>query len=96
MPDAIAALAPGGRLSIISFHSLEDRLVKWAFLKAAGRAPHDPALQADPLDAWGMASSPCEPASVKLLTRKPITAGEEEAKINARARSAKLRVVEKL
>jgi 16S rRNA (cytosine1402-N4)-methyltransferase len=71
LPQALAALAPGGRLVVISFHSLEDRLVK-TFLreqKIAGR--------------------------VRLLTKKPIPASDEETATNSRAASAKLRAAEK-
>lgn len=71
LPQAIAALERGGRLAVISFHSLEDRLVKQYF-KAV------------------------ENKSVTLVTRKPIVPSEEEVARNPRARSAKLRIVEKL
>jgi 16S rRNA (cytosine1402-N4)-methyltransferase len=64
----------GGRLAVISFHSLEDRIVKHAFRgMAAGDAP-----------------------TVRLLTRRPVVAGEAEVNVNPRARSAKLRAVERL
>lgn len=91
------ALAPGGRLAIISFHSLEDRAVKWAFLRAAGRATpeeeqHVPRWQLDSVGDAGV-----RPAAVaRILTRKPVLAQEEEAALNPRSRSAKLRVLEKL
>lgn len=68
-------LAPGGRLAVISFHSLEDRLVKRFFAQHSGNR-YD--------------------ASLKLLTKKPMTAGENEIVSNPRARSAKLRAVAKI
>lgn len=67
-----ASLSKGGRLAIISFHSLEDRIVKRAFLK---------------LKSAGTAN---------IITKKPIIPTKEEIKINTRARSAKLRIIEKL
>jgi 16S rRNA (cytosine1402-N4)-methyltransferase len=93
IPAAVAALAPGGRLAVITFHSLEDRIVKWAFRQAAGMAPTD-----EPLPSY------CVPfdersdgeALVKILTRRPVVPGEEEEKGNPRSRSAKLRVVERI
>jgi len=98
LPACLAALEPGGRLAVISFHSLEDRIVKNAFRAAAGKAP--------PADgevfrgrgafssARGAAAPP--PPTVRLVTAKPLVADEAEAHANARARSAKLRVCEKL
>ncbi len=62
-------LNPGGRAAIISFHSLEDRRVKRAFLALAKDAGFD------------------------VLTRKPVTAGDDEARTNPRSRSAKMRVI---
>ena len=84
---ALEALNPGGRLAIISFHSLEDRLVKTAY----ARWPRGCTCPPDfPVCVCG------KTPRVKLVGRRPITAGEEELKENPRARSAKLRLAEKL
>ena len=92
VPAAIDALAPGGRLAIITFHSLEDKIVKTAFREAAGRARAEPER---PFGAWERQPPP--PAKrVALVTRKPIVADAEEVRRNVRARSAKLRICEKL
>ncbi|MBE2183326.1 MAG: 16S rRNA (cytosine(1402)-N(4))-methyltransferase RsmH [Anaerolineae bacterium] len=87
LPIAISMLRGGGRLAVISFHSLEDRLVKEAFKRAAVNCICPPQA---PICVCG------HEASVKLITRKPIIAGEAESAANPRSRSAKLRVVEKL
>lgn len=72
LPTAVEILAQGGRLAVISFHSLEDRIIK-NFFKDQNSA-----------------------GKIKILTKKPITPGQEEIKSNPRSRSAKLRVVEKI
>ena len=87
MGDAISRLAPGGRLAVITFHSLEDRIVKNAMQEAAKGCTCPPAT---PVCVCGRTPQ------VKLLTRKPVVAGQEELEENPRARSAKLRVCEKL
>lgn len=87
MEDAIPALNPGGRLAIITFHSLEDRIVKTAMAAASKGCTCPPNF---PVCVCGK-----KPA-VKLITRKPITAGDAELEQNPRSRSAKLRVCEKL
>ena len=86
MKDAIPALNPGGRLAIITFHSLEDRIVKNAMAEAAKGCTCPPSF---PVCVCG------KKPQVKLISRKPIVSGEEELERNPRARSAKLRVCEK-
>ena len=88
--DAAASLlAPGGRLVVVSFHSLEDRLVKRFMQDAAGQAPspsrHDPAGLASPTRA-----------GFRLLARGAAKPGADEARINPRARSARLRALVRL
>lgn len=86
LTDAITLLNPGGRISIITFHSLEDRLCKTIFKEASSLPDLPPNL---PVIPEGM-----EPI-LKLVTRKPIVPSEEEVEENKRARSAKLRIAEK-
>lgn len=87
IPQAIACLSKGGRLGIISFHSLEDRIVKNSFRFAAS----------DKMDTSGLAGVFLDKQpEVALLQRKPITPSDEEIAENPRSRSAKLRVIEKL
>ncbi|MBL7727104.1 MAG: 16S rRNA (cytosine(1402)-N(4))-methyltransferase RsmH [Dinghuibacter sp.] len=78
-------LAPGGRIAIITFHSLEDRLVK-RFFKTGSFNPADenPFIQSH------------EETPFRVITRKPVEPGEEEIKNNPRSRSARLRVAEKI
>jgi 16S rRNA (cytosine1402-N4)-methyltransferase len=92
VPAAIAALRPGGRLAVITFHSLEDKIVKNAFKKAAGRIA---ANGERPYSSWER-QPPAPPKVVELVTRKPLVADADEIRRNVRARSAKLRVCEKL
>jgi 16S rRNA (cytosine1402-N4)-methyltransferase len=80
-------VARGGRAAAISFHSLEDRMVKQGFARLATGCICPPQL---PVCACGRS------AEWKVLTRKPVQAGEEELSQNPRARSAKLRAVERL
>lgn len=80
-------LSPGGRVAIISFHSLEDRIVKKAF-KAESQQCDCPPMQ--PVCTCGKVKR------LNVLTRKPILPTEEEMKVNPRSRSAKLRVAEKV
>lgn len=95
LPAAISCLSPGGRLAVISFHSLEDRAVKHAFMAAAGRpTPEQEALVSGP-DGWRVLDSLAAAAQGRLITRKPLLAGPEEVAANPRSRSAKLRVFER-
>lgn len=84
---AVGALKPGGRLAIITFHSLEDRIVKNMFKELSTGCKCPPEL---PICVCN------EKPKVKLVTRKPIIPGAEELKYNNRAHSSKLRVIEKL
>ena len=87
MQTAVGRLASGGRLAVITFHSLEDRIVKNSMAEAAKGCICPPSF---PVCVCG------RKPSVKVLTHKPIVSGEQELNENPRARSAKLRVCEKL
>jgi 16S rRNA (cytosine1402-N4)-methyltransferase len=87
LPMAVQALDRGGRLAVMSFHSLEDRLVKEYFRRESKDCFCPPR---QPICTCG------HKASIKEITRRPITPTEVEINQNARARSAKLRVAEKL
>ena len=93
---AIQCLKPGGRLGVISFHSLEDRIVKQAFRAAAGMKPSSADDFKHPSLKWVMPEEPEREKLVRILTRKPVVATETEQRDNPRSRSAKLRFVEKL
>ena len=87
MKDAIPCLNPGGRMAVITFHSLEDRIVKNGMAEAAKGCTCPPNF---PVCVCG------KKPKVKLVSRKPIVASQAELVANPRARSAKLRVCEKL
>jgi 16S rRNA (cytosine1402-N4)-methyltransferase len=89
LEQAASLLTPGGRLVVVSFHSLEDRIVKRFMADAAGRTPapsrHDPrGLTARPASAF------------RLLHARPRRPSEAETAINPRARSARLRAIERI
>jgi 16S rRNA (cytosine1402-N4)-methyltransferase len=87
LPQAVAALKPGGRLAVISFHSLEDRIVKHFFRTESQDCvcpPRQPVCNCGHL------------ATIKTITRQPIVAQAAEIEQNPRSRSAKLRVAERI
>lgn len=86
LEQAVSLLVPGGRIAVITFHSLEDRICKKTFKKLSSMPDLPKGL---PVIPEGM-----EP-ELKLITKKPVTASEEELEANNRAHSAKLRIAEK-
>ena len=86
LPQAMTALKPGGRLAVISFHSLEDRIVKDFFREQSKDRVNPPYEQIYEEE---------RKATLKEVNRKPIVPSEEETQNNPRARSAKLRIAEK-
>jgi 16S rRNA (cytosine1402-N4)-methyltransferase len=81
------SLKPGGRIAILTFHSLEDRIVKQAFKYLECDCVCDKSLPVCVCD---------KKQEIKILTNKPITATVEELNYNPRAKSAKLRIAEKI
>jgi 16S rRNA (cytosine1402-N4)-methyltransferase len=87
LPQAVTSLRVGGRIAVISFHSLEDRIVKEFFREQSKDLVNPPYEKIYEVE---------RKATLKEITRKPITPSEEETEDNLRARSAKLRIAEKL
>jgi 16S rRNA (cytosine1402-N4)-methyltransferase len=87
LPQAVTSLKVGGRLAVISFHSLEDRIVKDFFREQSKDLVNPPYERIYEVE---------RKATLKEVTRKPITPSDEETKNNPRARSAKLRIAEKI
>lgn len=87
LKKSVELLKPGGRLLVISFHSLEDRIVKDYFKYESQECVCPPGT---PICICG------KKKRLKIITKKPLTASEEELKLNPRSRSAKLRAAEKL
>lgn len=87
LPEALDLLKPGGRLAVISFHSLEDRIVKQFFVEKEKGCVCPPKI---PQCVCG------KKPILKRITKKAVCAGEEEVRRNPRSRSAKLRAAEKL
>jgi 16S rRNA (cytosine1402-N4)-methyltransferase len=87
LPQTVAGLRSGGRCAVISFHSLEDRIVKDYFREQSKDLVNPPYEKIYEVE---------RKAALKLITKKPITPTDEEVASNPRARSAKLRVVEKV
>ncbi len=85
--DAFSLLKSGGRMCVITFHSLEDRIVKNTFKKLCSDDEMSKKLPVVPIEMR---------AKAKLITRKPIVASSEELENNNRSRSAKLRIIEKI
>lgn len=88
LEDALAMLKTGGRVAVISFHSLEDRIVKETFVRMSSQPKIDKRIPLLP--------DQLEDAPYRLVTKKPILAGEAELKENNRSHSAKLRVIERV
>jgi len=99
VPAAISALSQAGRLAIISFHSLEDRIVKRSFLRESGRCLCEPQVSVARKDA-AVDEIICEHCGarkrINVLTRRPVRPGPDEMRRNPRSRSALLRVCERL
>ena len=87
LEDAVKHLKVGGRLAVISFHSLEDRITKQKFKELATGCICPPDF---PICVCG------HKPSVKIVTKHPVEATDEEIKINSRSACAKLRVIEKI
>jgi len=101
IPAAARALTPGGRLAVITFHSLEDRIVKRGFRFLAGRGGEEPPEQMTHPAIKGWKAGPNQPmyegvGDFRLVTRKPIVPSDAETAANPAARSAKLRVLERV
>jgi 16S rRNA (cytosine1402-N4)-methyltransferase len=87
LPQAVTGLGSGGRLAVISFHSLEDRIVKDYFKEQSKDLVNPPYERIHEVE---------RKATLRMISKKPIVPTDEEVKENPRARSAKLRVVEKI